>query len=167
MPRSQSGVPSSWLHHRQLRKSAWSLKTVNIGIAKNAGQCATMEVCYTASGIQLKSLVIFKGKPICVWYYWNIVYLILWCNCIRRRFDREREQQTVVQLVHTTLHRRSGGWARAWCSSGSSSLWLHTPWQHRTELWIVPRLFLDISAWWGPPTAPSMPSAYTNTCSAE
>jgi hypothetical protein len=42
------------------------LKTVNIRIAKNAGQCATVEVCFTASGIQLKSLVIFKGKPICV-----------------------------------------------------------------------------------------------------
>jgi len=34
-------------------------KTVNIRIAKNAGQRATVAVCFTASGIQLKSLVIF------------------------------------------------------------------------------------------------------------
>ena len=69
-------------------------KTVNIRIAKNAGQRATVAVGITASGIQLKSLIIFKGKPISVSYYFNIVYLILCCISIRRRFhNRQREQQ--------------------------------------------------------------------------
>ena len=36
-------------------------RTVNIRIAKNGSQRATVAVCFTASGIQLKSLVIFKG----------------------------------------------------------------------------------------------------------
>ena len=40
-------------------------KTVNICITQNAGQHATVAVGFTASGFQLKSLVIFKGKPIC------------------------------------------------------------------------------------------------------
>ncbi len=39
-------------------------RTINIRIAKNAGQRATVAVCFTASGIQLKLLVIFKGKNI-------------------------------------------------------------------------------------------------------
>ncbi len=43
-----------------------SMKTVNIRIAKNTGQRATVAFGITASGIQLKSLIIFKGKPICV-----------------------------------------------------------------------------------------------------
>lgn len=37
-------------------------RTVNIRIAKNGSQRATVAVCFTASGIQLPSLVIFKGK---------------------------------------------------------------------------------------------------------
>ena len=39
-------------------------RTVNIRIAKNGSQCATVAVCFTASGHQLQSLVIFKGKRI-------------------------------------------------------------------------------------------------------
>ncbi len=38
-------------------------RTINIRIAKT-GQRTTVAVCFTASGIQLKSLVIFKGKNI-------------------------------------------------------------------------------------------------------
>ncbi len=37
-------------------------RTVNIRIAKNASQRATVAVCFTASGYQLPSLIIFKGK---------------------------------------------------------------------------------------------------------
>lgn len=37
-------------------------KTINIRIAKNASQRATVAVSITASGKQLKSLIIFKGK---------------------------------------------------------------------------------------------------------
>ena len=37
-------------------------RTINIRIAKNGSQRATVAVCFTASGHQLKSLVIFKGK---------------------------------------------------------------------------------------------------------
>jgi hypothetical protein len=51
-------------------------KTINIRNAKNAGQRATVAVGFTASGIQLKSLVIFKGKPIRVPYYFNIMILL-------------------------------------------------------------------------------------------
>ncbi len=39
-------------------------RTINIRVAKNANMRATVAVCFTASGIQLKSLVIFKGKNI-------------------------------------------------------------------------------------------------------
>ena len=39
-------------------------RTVNIRITKNGSQRATVAVCFTASGHQLKSLVIFKGKCI-------------------------------------------------------------------------------------------------------
>lgn len=41
-------------------------RTVNIRIAKNGSQRATVAVSFTASGIQLKSLVIFKGM--CFWF---------------------------------------------------------------------------------------------------
>jgi hypothetical protein len=37
-------------------------KTINICIAKYAGQRATVAVCFTASGVQLKSMIIFKGE---------------------------------------------------------------------------------------------------------
>ena len=68
-------------------------KTVNIRIAKNAGQRATVAVCFTASGVQLKSLVIFKGTNMCLLgYYFNILCLIL--RCIAHRFvHRQGEQQ--------------------------------------------------------------------------
>ena len=39
-------------------------RSVNIRIAKNGSQRATVAVCFTASGEQLKSLIIFKGKRI-------------------------------------------------------------------------------------------------------
>ncbi len=51
------------IHHMKSVEKIGS-KTVNICIAKNAGMHATMAVDFTASGIQLKSLIIFKGKPI-------------------------------------------------------------------------------------------------------
>ncbi len=49
--------------------------TVNIHIAKNARQRATVAVGFTVSGIQLKSLIIFKGKFLFMSYYFNMVYL--------------------------------------------------------------------------------------------
>ena len=37
-------------------------KTVHIRIMKNGSQSVTIAICLTASGLQLRSLLIFKGK---------------------------------------------------------------------------------------------------------
>ena len=67
-------------------------KTINIRIAKNAGQRATVAVCFTASGIQLKSLVIFKGTSLFFISNFYIMNLLASPNS-RHRFHRQGEQQ--------------------------------------------------------------------------
>ena len=91
-------------------------KTVNIRIAKNAGQRATVAVSFSASGIQLKSLVIFKGKIMFLRYYFNIVYLIFCCNSRHHQAKTATKvagssvkRQRCTPTVHTMPHRRRHG----------------------------------------------------------
>ena len=69
-------------------------RTVNIRIAKNGSQRCTVAVCFTASGLQLKSLVIFKGKQINVYgyYHHSSCYLTthFFCNYV---MSRQRDGQ--------------------------------------------------------------------------
>ena len=57
-------TPVYFLMHPTKSIDKIGTRTINIRIAKNANMRATVAVCFTASGIQLKSLVIFKGKNI-------------------------------------------------------------------------------------------------------
>ncbi len=50
-------------------------KTINIRIAKNGSQRATVAVGFTASGIQLRSMIIFKGNCITFPYYFILAYI--------------------------------------------------------------------------------------------
>ena len=50
-------------------------KTINIRIAKNGSQRATVAVGFTASGIQLRSMIIFKGNCITFLYYFILAYI--------------------------------------------------------------------------------------------
>ena len=75
-------------------------RTVNIRIAKNGSQRATVAVCFTASGIQLKSLVIFKGMCFrChIMISTSILVLILLCT-------------TSSSFIHLSSRQRGGsGW---------------------------------------------------------
>ena len=63
-------------------------KTINIRIAKNAGQRATVAVSFTASGIQLKLLIIFKGTSLFSTIYFYIMNL---ASPNSRRFHRQGE----------------------------------------------------------------------------
>ncbi len=49
-------------------------KTIDIRITENGSQRATVAICFTASGIQLKSMIIFKGKCIMFPYYFILIY---------------------------------------------------------------------------------------------
>ena len=129
-------------------------RTVNIRIAKDGSQRATVAVCFTASGHQLKSLVIFRGKQI----YQDIIMtmkvlllLLLSHYALAIMFCPGKETDKGGRIMKKEGHTYPtdalfATQEKAWMSEALMLLWIEKilkPYLLTAPPGIVPLLFLD------------------------